>query len=92
MVVKCPNCGSADIDSQESTGQSVCMECGMVLEENAITHSIEFQVRTEFTNWQNSIVLLSYTPVHFTSSPISIRNLETVLMLSVNMSRQVVVR
>lgn len=71
MVVKCPNCGSADIDSQESTGQSVCMECGMVLEENAITHSIEFQVRTEFTNWQNSIVLLSYTPVHFTSSSIS---------------------
>lgn len=43
--MKCPKCGSRDIDFQESIGQSICVNCGTVLEENTIVSSIEFQVR-----------------------------------------------
>lgn len=43
--MKCPNCGSRDIDFQEAGGQSVCMVCGTVVEESTIVSSIEFQVR-----------------------------------------------
>lgn len=42
--MKCPKCGSRDIDFQESIGQSICVNCGTVLEENTIVSSIEFQV------------------------------------------------
>ena len=42
--MKCPKCGSRDIDFQESGGQSICVSCGTVLEENTIVSSIEFQV------------------------------------------------
>eukprot|EP01035_Chromulina_nebulosa_P036256 gene36256-48820_t len=41
--MRCQNCGSRDIDFQESGGQSVCVNCGTVLEENTLTASIEFQ-------------------------------------------------
>ena len=43
--MRCQNCGSRDIDFQESGGQSVCVSCGTVLEENTLTASIEFQVQ-----------------------------------------------
>jgi hypothetical protein len=42
--MKCSKCGSRDIDFQESSGQSICVNCGTVLEENTIVSSIEFQV------------------------------------------------
>ncbi len=42
--MKCSKCGSRDIDFQESGGQSICVNCGTVLEENTIVSSIEFQV------------------------------------------------
>jgi transcription factor IIIB subunit 2 len=41
--MKCSNCGSRDIDFQEAGGQSICVNCGTVLEENNIVSSIEFQ-------------------------------------------------
>eukprot|EP01038_Epipyxis_sp_PR26KG_P011694 gene11694-15657_t len=41
--MKCPKCGSRDIDFLESGGQSICVSCGTVLEENTIVSSIEFQ-------------------------------------------------
>uniref|UniRef100_A0A7S3HIT3 B-related factor 1 n=1 Tax=Spumella elongata TaxID=89044 RepID=A0A7S3HIT3_9STRA len=41
--MKCPKCSSRDIDFQESIGQSICVNCGTVVEENAIVSSIEFQ-------------------------------------------------
>lgn len=41
--MKCPKCGSRDIDFQEAGGQSICVSCGTVLEENTIVSSIEFQ-------------------------------------------------
>lgn len=43
MVLQCPLCGSGDIDWNEASGHSACMECGCVVEENAIVSSIEFQ-------------------------------------------------
>ena len=43
-TMKCPKCGSRDIDFQEAGGQSICVSCGTVLEENTIVASIEFQV------------------------------------------------
>jgi len=38
----CPNCGSTDIEIHEASGASVCIECGVVVEENAIVSSVEF--------------------------------------------------
>lgn len=41
--MKCTNCGSSDIDYQESGGNAVCVDCGVIVEENTIVSSIEFQ-------------------------------------------------
>jgi transcription factor IIIB subunit 2 len=41
--MKCPSCGSKDIDFHEAGGHSYCVSCGVVVEENAIVSSIEFQ-------------------------------------------------
>ena len=38
----CPNCGSKNIESQGAAGHSVCTECGVILEENAIVSQVEF--------------------------------------------------
>ena len=38
----CPNCGSREIEQQEASGASVCMDCGVVVEENAIVSAVEF--------------------------------------------------
>lgn len=40
--MKCPTCGSLDIDNDESAGQMVCAECGEVVEENTIVNQVEF--------------------------------------------------
>lgn len=50
--MKCPNCGSRDIDFQEAGGQSVCMGCGTVVEESTIVSSIEFQVIFFALRWR----------------------------------------
>jgi transcription factor IIIB subunit 2 len=41
--LKCPACGSRDIEFHESAGHAACVECGTLLEENTIVSSIEFQ-------------------------------------------------
>lgn len=38
----CPNCGSTQIEAHEASGASVCTECGVILEENAIVSAVEF--------------------------------------------------
>lgn len=38
----CPNCGSRDIEQHDASGASVCTECGVVVEENAIVSAVEF--------------------------------------------------
>jgi len=40
--IQCPNCGSTDIEQHEASGASICTECGVVVEENAIVSSVEF--------------------------------------------------
>jgi len=40
--LRCPNCGSSDIEQHEASGASICTECGVVVEENAIVSSVEF--------------------------------------------------
>lgn len=39
----CPNCGSTSIESRVASGESVCTECGVVVEENVIVSSVEFE-------------------------------------------------
>jgi transcription factor IIIB subunit 2 len=53
--MKCSKCGSRDIDFQEAGGQSICVNCGTILEENTIVSSIEFQVRHELSQWKKVI-------------------------------------
>ena len=38
----CPNCGSTDIEQHEASGASICTDCAVVVEENAIVSSVEF--------------------------------------------------
>jgi len=38
----CPTCGSAELETNESSGDTVCTVCGTVLEESHIVSSIEF--------------------------------------------------
>ena len=39
----CPNCGSHDIEQpHDASGASVCIACGVVVEENAIVSAVEY--------------------------------------------------
>jgi len=38
----CPNCGSHSIESLGPSGASVCTDCGILVEENALVSSVEF--------------------------------------------------
>lgn len=38
----CPNCGSKEIEQHGASGASICTDCGVVVEENAIVSSVEF--------------------------------------------------
>ena len=38
----CPNCGSNQLEPHEASGATICTECGVVTEENAIVAAIEF--------------------------------------------------
>ncbi|GKY98844.1 hypothetical protein MPSEU_000840400 [Mayamaea pseudoterrestris] len=46
MVLYCPNCGSTDLEqptqTSSGTGASVCVACGVVVEDNAIVSAVEF--------------------------------------------------
>lgn len=57
--MKCSKCGSRDIDFQEAGGQSICVNCGTILEENTIVSSIEFQVRHELSSGRSLLFRLN---------------------------------
>ena len=38
----CPNCGSKEIEQHDASGASICTDCGVVVEENAIVSAVEF--------------------------------------------------
>lgn len=40
--LKCPNCGSLEIDYDPTRGDSACIECGTVLEHNLIVNEVGF--------------------------------------------------
>lgn len=40
--IQCPNCGSFNIEHHDAGGETVCTDCGVVVEENAIVSAIEF--------------------------------------------------
>jgi ribosomal protein S27E len=40
--LRCPNCGSCEIVHHEASAASICTECGVVVEENALVSSVEF--------------------------------------------------
>jgi hypothetical protein len=42
-IMECPCCKNACVEFQEAEGQTVCMSCGTVLEEDKIVSSVEFQ-------------------------------------------------
>ena len=43
VVLRCHNCGSADIEVHESAGNAACVNCGTIIEENTIVSTVEFQ-------------------------------------------------
>ena len=43
-IVKCPECGSRDLDRDETRGEIVCAMCGLVVEDNVIDQGAEWRV------------------------------------------------
>ena len=41
-MASCPHCGSSDIETDSQRGDAVCIQCGTVLEENAIVNEVTF--------------------------------------------------
>jgi transcription initiation factor TFIIIB Brf1 subunit/transcription initiation factor TFIIB len=42
MSLCCPNCSSTDIETDAARGDAVCIQCGTVIEENAIVNEVTF--------------------------------------------------
>jgi transcription initiation factor TFIIB len=42
-IVKCPECGSRKLDNDDDKGETVCNDCGLVLEENRIDPGPEWR-------------------------------------------------
>lgn len=40
--LQCQHCGSTDIDNDPSRGDSVCTQCGSVLEDSGIVTEVQF--------------------------------------------------
>eukprot|EP00981_Chlorochromonas_danica_P003568 scaffold659_cov192-Ochromonas_danica.AAC.81 len=75
--MKCSKCGSRDIDFQESTGQSICMNCGTVLEESTIVSSIEFQESGERSQVIGQYVAANCTKPYMSGSRMMSRHAES---------------
>ena len=43
-TVKCDECGSRNLDRDETRGEIVCQDCGLVLEDNVIDQGAEWRV------------------------------------------------
>ena len=43
MPTVCSNCGGTDIEHDHARGDSVCTNCGSVLEDNIIVSEVSFQ-------------------------------------------------
>ena len=43
-IVKCPECGSRSLNRDETRGEVVCDDCGLVLEDNVIDQGAEWRV------------------------------------------------
>lgn len=41
--MKCPNCGSTEIETNHARGDTVCGKCGNVFEENIVVSEITFE-------------------------------------------------
>lgn len=42
-MVQCPACYSTEVEQHDATGDTMCTQCGMVLEESNIVSAVEFQ-------------------------------------------------
>ncbi|KAA0193529.1 hypothetical protein HAZT_HAZT002891 [Hyalella azteca] len=42
MVDKCKNCGAGEFDVDPKTGATICVECGVVQDENSIVNELQF--------------------------------------------------
>ena len=42
-ALKCQNCGSAEIESDDSRADSVCTKCGTVCESQLIVSDVQFE-------------------------------------------------
>ena len=51
--MRCSHCGSTNFDEDRARADLVCLECGMVLRENAISSEVEF---VETTGGQTAAV------------------------------------
>ena len=49
-TVKCDECGSRNLSKDESRGEVVCDDCGLVLEDKVIDQGAEWRVSTS-KNW-----------------------------------------
>lgn len=43
MSQTCPHCGSSEFETDQARGDTVCMKCGIVIEDNVIVNEIQFE-------------------------------------------------
>ena len=43
MSPTCHHCGSSEFETDQARGDTVCMECGIVIEDNVIMNEIQFE-------------------------------------------------
>lgn len=79
--LQCPDCGSREIEQQDASGRTVCVECGMVLEENAIAFSVEFVEgaggATNMVGCVNVATIKMAKKIHMNAQP---NNLTSIIM------------
>ena len=60
-IVKCSDCGSRSLTRDETRGEVVCDDCGLVLEDNVIDQGAEWRVFSPEQGDQRARTCLLYT-------------------------------
>ena len=61
-TVKCNECGSRNLNRDETRGEVVCEDCGLVLEDNVIDQGAEWRVFSPEQGDQRARCLLYTSP------------------------------
>ena len=67
-VLRCSHCNSTDIEYSEAAGHSACVECGTLVEEDALVSTVEFQESGDRSHVVGTFVSASMSSKPYSSS------------------------